>query len=73
MDHYKYHNVSLRNEIFSEIEDLSNKVVKGLELSNPETVKIAIKHLKTSLNKDLNGSQNKTQKGTINVKTKQKA
>mgnify|MGYP006950237144 CR=1 FL=1 len=53
--------------------DLSTKVVKGHKLSNPETVKIAIKHLKTSLNKDLNGSQEKTQKGTINVKTKQKA
>ena len=73
MDHYKYHNLSLRNEIYSEVEDLSAKVVKGHKLSNPETVKIAIKHLKTSLNKDLNGSQNKTQKGTINVKTKQKA
>ena len=73
MDHYKYHNLSLRNEIYSEVEDLSTKVVKGRKLSNPETVKIAIKHLKTSLNKDLNGSQNKTQKGTINVKTKQKA
>ena len=73
MDHYKYHNLSLRNEIYSEVEDLSTKVVKGHKLSNPETVKIAIKHLKTILNKDLNGSQNKTQKGTIDVKTKEKA
>jgi hypothetical protein len=65
MDHYKYHNVSLRNEIFSEIEDLSNRVVKGHKLSNPETVQIAIKNL--------NGSKDKTQKGTIDVKDKQKA
>tara|TARA_B100001964_G_scaffold114951_1_gene128175 strand:- start:341 stop:562 length:222 start_codon:yes stop_codon:yes gene_type:complete len=73
MDHYKYHNVSLRNEIFSEIEDLSNRVVKGRKLSNPETVQIAIKNLKTKVIKNLNGSKDKTQKGTIDVKDKQKA
>jgi len=73
MDHYKYHNVSLRNEIFSEIEDLSNRVVKGRKLSNPETVQIAIKNLKTKVIKNLNGSKDKMQKGTIDVKDKQKA
>ena len=73
MDHYKYRNVSLRHEIYSELEDLSTKVVKGHKLSNAETAVIAIKNLKTSLNKDLNGSQEKTQKGTIDVKTKKKS
>ncbi len=73
MDHYKYRNVSLRHEIYSELEDLSTKVVKGHKLSNPETVQIAIKNLKTKVIKNLNGSQKKTQKGTIDVKTKEKA
>ena len=50
---YKYHNVSLRNEIYSELEDLSNIVVKGQKLSNAETAVIAIKSLKESLNKKI--------------------
>ena len=73
MDHYKYRNVCLRNEIYSVLEDLSTKVVKGHKLSNAKTAVIAIENLKTSLDKDLNGSQEKTQKGTIDVKTKQKS
>ena len=54
---YKYHNVSLRNEIYSELEDLSNIVVKGHKLSNAETAVIAIKNLKESLNKKVSNSE----------------
>ena len=66
---YKYHNVSLRNEIYSELEDLSNIVVKGHKLSNAETAVIAIKNLKESLNKKISNSEGRSN-GNANEKIK---
>ena len=68
---YKYHNVSLRNEIYSELEDLSNIVVKGHKLSNAETARIAIKNLKESLKEKISNSESRTN-GIANEKIKQK-
>lgn len=70
---YKYHNVSLRNEIYSELEDLSNIVVKGHKLSNAETAVIAIKNLKESLNKKISNSEGRSNGVANNEKTKQEA
>jgi len=70
---YKYHNVSLRNEIYSELEDLSNIVVKGQKLSNAETAVIAIKNLKESLNKKISNSEGRSNGVANHEKTKQEA
>ena len=65
---YKYHNVSLRNEIYSELEDLSNIVVKGHKLSNAETAVIAIENLKESLSEEVSNSESEPG-GITNGKT----
>ena len=70
---YKYHNVSLRNEIYSELEDLSNIVVKGHKLSNAETAVIAIKNLKKSLNEKNSNSESRSNGVANHGKTKQEA
>ena len=40
---YNYRSISLRNKTYSELEDLSNVVVKGEKLSMPKTVEKLIK------------------------------
>jgi len=69
---YKYHNVSLRNEIYSELEDLSNIVVKGHKLSNAETAVIAIKNLKKSLSEEVSNSESGPNGNANNEKIKHK-
>jgi len=64
-DPYKYRSISLRNETYSKLENLSDIVVKGTKLSNAKTVEKLI-------NDRLSNSESKPN-GLANEKTQQEA
>ena len=42
-DTVKYKTVSLRNDIYSKLEDMSGVLVKGVKLSIPQTIELLLK------------------------------
>ena len=42
-DTIKYKTVSLRNDIYSKLEDMSNLLVEGVKLSIPQTIELLLK------------------------------
>ena len=58
---YNYRSISLRNQTYSKLENLSNIVVKGEKLSMPKTVEKLI-------NDRVDNSERKTLEGIINAK-----
>jgi|TARA_R100001594_G_scaffold101416_2_gene135972 hypothetical protein len=56
---YKYRNVSLRNEVYSNLNKLSNTLVKGYKVSNAKAVEILIKE-------KLNGNSEDNNEGVSN-------
>ena len=42
-DTVKYKTVSLRNDIYSKLEDMSEVLVKGVKLSIPQTIELLLK------------------------------
>jgi len=60
----KYKCVSLRNEVYSNLNELSEKLVKGYKVSNAKAVEILIKE-------KLNGNSGDKKEGVSNVKAVQ--
>ena len=42
-DTVKYKTVSLRNELYSQLEDMSKLLVEGVKLSIPQTIELLLK------------------------------
>jgi len=42
-DSVKYKTVSLRNDIYSKLEDMSQVLVEGVKLSIPQTIELLLK------------------------------
>ena len=42
-DTIKYKTVSLKNDIYSKLEDMSEVLVKGVKLSIPQTIELLLK------------------------------
>ena len=42
-DTVKYKTVSLRNEIYSKLEDMSKVLIEGVKLSIPQTIELLLK------------------------------
>jgi len=42
-DTIKYKTVSLKNDIYSKLEDMSGVLVKGVKLSIPQTIELLLK------------------------------
>ena len=42
-DSVKYKTVSLRNDIYSKLEDMSEVLVEGVKLSIPQTIELLLK------------------------------
>ena len=42
-DTVKYKTVSLRNDIYSKLEEMSNLLVEGVKLSIPQTIELLLK------------------------------
>ena len=57
---YNYRSISLRNQTYSKLENLSNIVVKGEKLSMPKTVEKLI-------NDRVDNSEGKLKEGIINA------
>ena len=47
-DTIKYKTVSLKNDIYSKLEDMSGVLVKGVKLSIPQTIELLLKQEETS-------------------------
>ena len=47
-DTVKYKTVSLRNDIYSKLEDMSEVLVIGVKLSIPQTIELLLKQEETS-------------------------
>ena len=47
-DTIKYKTVSLKNDIYSKLEDMSGVVVKGVKLSIPQTIELLLKQEESS-------------------------
>ena len=43
VDTVKYKTVSLRNDIYSKLEDMSKVLVEGVKLSIPQTIELLLK------------------------------
>ena len=43
VDTVKYKTVSLRNDIYSQLEDMSKLLVEGVKLSIPQTIELLLK------------------------------
>ena len=43
VDTVKYKTVSLRNDIYSKLESMSNVLVEGVKLSIPQTIELLLK------------------------------
>ena len=42
-DTVKYKTISLRNEVYSQLEDMSKLLIKGVKLSIPQTIELLLK------------------------------
>ena len=42
-DTVKYKTISLRNEVYSKLEDMSKVLVEGVKLSIPQTIELLLK------------------------------
>ena len=42
-DTVKYKTISLRNEVYSKLEDMSQVLVEGVKLSIPQTIELLLK------------------------------
>ena len=47
-DSVKYKTVSLRNDIYSKLEDMSEVLVDGVKLSIPQTIELLLKQEESS-------------------------
>ena len=47
-DTIKYKTVSLRNDIYSKLEDMSGVLVEGVKLSIPQTIELLLKQEENS-------------------------
>ena len=47
-DTIKYKTVSLKNDIYSKLEDMSGVLVKGVKLSIPQTIELLLKQEESS-------------------------
>ena len=47
-DTVKYKTVSLRNDIYSKLEDMSQLLVEGVKLSIPQTIELLLKQEESS-------------------------
>ena len=47
-DTIKYKTVSLRNEVYSKLEDMSQLLVEGVKLSIPQTIELLLKQEENS-------------------------
>jgi len=47
-DTIKYKTVSLRNDIYSKLEDMSEVLVEGVKLSIPQTIELLLKQEENS-------------------------
>ena len=47
-DSVKYKTVSLKNDVYSKLEDMSGVVVKGVKLSIPQTIELLLKQEESS-------------------------
>ena len=47
-DTIKYKTVSLRNDMYSKLEDMSRLLVKGVSLSIPQTIELLLKQEENS-------------------------
>ena len=47
-DVVKYKTVSLRNDIYSKLEDMSQVLVEGVKLSIPQTIELLLKQEESS-------------------------
>ena len=47
-DSVKYKTVSLRNDIYSKLEDMSGVLVEGVKLSIPQTIELLLKQEENS-------------------------
>ena len=48
MDTVKYKTISLRNEVYSKLEDMSEVLVEGVILSIPQTIELLLKQEENS-------------------------
>jgi len=42
-DTVKYKTISLRNEVYSQLEDMSKVLIEGVKLSIPQTIELLLK------------------------------
>jgi len=47
-DTVKYKTVSLKNDVYSKLEDMSEVLVEGVKLSIPQTIELLLKQEETS-------------------------
>ena len=47
-DTVKYKTISLRNEVYSQLEDMSEVLVEGVKLSIPQTIELLLKQEESS-------------------------
>ena len=47
-DTVKYKTVSLRNDVYSKLEDMSEVLVEGVKLSIPQTIELLLKQEESS-------------------------
>ena len=47
-DTVKYKTISLRNEVYSQLEDMSEVLVEGVKLSIPQTIELLLKQEENS-------------------------
>ena len=57
-DTIKYKTVSLKNDIYSKLEDMSEVLVKGVKLSIPQTIELLLKQEEGIKNLNLGGGSN---------------
>jgi len=47
-DTVKYKTISLRNEVYSKLEDMSKVLIEGVKLSIPQTIELLLKQEENS-------------------------
>ena len=47
-DTVKYKTISLRNEVYSQLEDMSKVLIEGVKLSIPQTIELLLKQEENS-------------------------
>ena len=47
-DTVKYKTISLRNEVYSKLEDMSKVLIEGVKLSIPQTIELLLKQEESS-------------------------